>query len=297
MESSDFRQIYATIRITNNKRMDLLYGLGDGIFGGNDDAFEMPYLDRSKSLIEPEMMNSWCFNTCRKDPSIPRHILKYVLVNCPLLQFLRVECSGREYKIRLSSSPKKKQSTTHQIKIGPPIVTSQAYLRCIRLEGFPSTQEDLDLISSYLPNVEVVIIADDTSNSIYNDAHQPNNFNFNLTAFHKLKSFRINIAAVGDFGQSAKKAFDDLFLHFKFSDGEEAFYQICKEDRTYHLAITTQQFIMDNSQNENLLTKIFTFECNNKLQESVCSYICYIGGSGVGKIETAPKNANYKSFD
>lgn len=45
-----------------------------------------------KSLIGPEVINSWTFYVCRIYPSIPYRLLKYVLVNCPHLQFLDMDC-------------------------------------------------------------------------------------------------------------------------------------------------------------------------------------------------------------
>lgn len=164
----------------------------------------------------------------------------------------------------------------HQVDKNNPSGTSQQNIKYARFEGFTPNPEYLHLLSSYLPNVETIIWSDQGYSyyrSRYSDAHQRNSYTFNLTGFQKLKNLRINIQALAQI-ERHQKAFDYLLIHFKFVDGDEASYSVQGEGYSYNLTSSTQQFVLDSSRNEELSTKLLTFECKDKLEEfSLCCYI------------------------
>lgn len=147
----------------------------------------------------------------------------------------------------------------------------------------------LDLVSRHLPDIEIIICADKGYNARFSDA-EPSSFTFNLAAFEKLKSFRINIESVVPYIYGKKTAFDYLLPHFKYANGEEAFYYVHGEDEcSYQLTATNQQFMLDCLENEELSTKLLTFEYNDKIEEFLLFYDRYhIGELRFGEIVTAP---------
>lgn len=97
-----------------------------------------------------------------------------------------------------------------------------------------------------MPNIETVVFEnDDYSNTNYNDARQPTSFTFNLTAFQKLKCFRMNIEFNNNEDQDDD--LDYLFFHFKYADGDEAYYSVQKENDSYQLTNTSKQFMLEST--------------------------------------------------
>lgn len=90
------------------------------------DAFKMPFPDREKSMIGPEVVNAWSFNTSRRYPSILYQLLKYALVNCPRLQYMEIKgmiSDSDKYNIQLTPSDKVRYQ--YQIDNNNPTSTSQ----------------------------------------------------------------------------------------------------------------------------------------------------------------------------
>lgn len=81
--------------------------------------------------------------------------------------------------IRLSSS--QEVQFRLQVDMVNPLGTSQEYLKFVRFERFPPPQAYLDLLSTYLPNVECIVCADEWYNSKYNDARQRTSFTFDFS--------------------------------------------------------------------------------------------------------------------
>lgn len=265
IEATDSQsKLTTSIRIKNNKQVTSLYGLGSEEYGeyritrddGHaeeetreayiqriSDAFELPLPDIEKSLIGREVINNWSFLTTRSYPSTPYRLLKYVLINCPHLQFVDLYCTGTHQRIVLSYGEKIRQQS--QAHTSHPSISSQEYLKYVRFEGLPPTQEYLDLISSHAPAVESFICVDNTFNSYYNQAaRQPTQFTFNLTAFKQLKLLHMSIQAALQINTTTTDPVHSLFIHFKYGNGEEAYY--CVHGRNYlpyELSTTTQQFV------------------------------------------------------
>lgn len=75
-------------------------------------------------------------------------------------------------------------------------------------------------------------------------------------------------------------------------DGEE-FYSIDGENIPYILEVTTQQFILECTQNEEHLCKVLTFEFSNKIEEFTIFHGTggsdrWIGELRFGELVTAP---------
>lgn len=152
LQASDFRSNHTSINVNKNKKkVTLEYGLGHEDYGelpnqqGNDDQgksisdkFELPLPGMEKSLIGPGVINNWSFIICRTYPTIPYRVLKYVLVNCPCLQYMDLQGMNINYDIRLSSS--RKISCSSDADTNDPSITSQEYLKCVRFNGFTPTR-------------------------------------------------------------------------------------------------------------------------------------------------------------
>lgn len=85
-----------------------------------------------------------------------------------------------------------------------------------------------------------------------------------------------------------------MFFHFKYGNGDEAFYSIQEREEKeatsqscYKLTAATQQFVLDCSHDEQLTTKLLTFEFSNKIEEFllVHSY-SYVGEFHYGELVT-----------
>lgn len=81
------------------------------------------------------------------------------------------------------------------------ILTTQLKLmhkkKMVQFIGFPPTQEYLDLVSTYLPDIDTIKCVDRV---VYhrenNSTHETNNFTFNLIGFPKLMAFYFDIEVV-----------------------------------------------------------------------------------------------------
>lgn len=231
--------------------------------------------DVDKNLIGLEVVNSWSLDIYRVYPSLPYRFLKYALLNCPRLQLLQLNCVITNYNILLSPSRYIGDPYVELDKSNP-AGTSQEYLKYVRFKGSPPTQDYMDIISRFLPNIDTIRCEyDDTSyKSAYNDARRNStSLTFDLTAFKKLKSFHMDIEVVVDLQKKIGELGNTLLLHFKYADeGEDdAFYSIQKADWSYQMTTISQQIILDYSQNEELSTKLVTFEFSSKIEEFTIS--------------------------
>lgn len=168
-------------------------------------------------------------------------------------------------KIRLSPSQ----------QICDPFGMSQDCLKFVRFEGFPPTQDYLDLISGYLSYIESILCVSPISGqSRFTTIFNLQSITLNLTAFQKLKTFRMDIQTL--VGYNGRNAFGYLFFHIKYAGQEEeeeqVLYSLRKGDRPYKLTPTTQRFILDACQNEEVSTKLVVFECSGKLEEFTLAY-------------------------
>lgn len=185
---------------------------------GISDAFETPPSATDNSLIWPAaVINSLSFSICKMRPSDSYYLLKYALSNYPYLQLLILDFPSVLCSIEIHS--------LNIIRNNPWSRTSQKCWKIVRFEGPPPTEDILNLISSTLPNVEKI---DCTKRALYGkdiNTRQQTSFTFNLIPFQKLKSFHMSIEIVVN-SRWYVKVFDYLFVQFKYTVGEEAFYCI-----------------------------------------------------------------------
>lgn len=205
----------------------------------------------------PGVINSWKFYICRLYPSIPYRLLMYALVTCPHLQYFEMISMKTRLKIRLSPSQQIRDPC--EIKKNDPFGMSQDCLKFVRFEGFPRTQDCLDLISGYLPYIESILCVSPISGqSRFTTIFNLQSITLNLTAFQELKTFCMDIQTL--VGYNGRNAFDYLFFHIKYAGQEEeeeqVFYSLRKGDRPYKLTPTTQRLILDACQNEVVFNKI-----------------------------------------
>lgn len=220
-------------------------------------------------------------------------MLKYALMNCPRLRYFEYNNAYALQKILLSSSDK--IDFRYRTDKSNPSLTSQEYLKWIQLKGVVPTPECLDLLSRSCPNIEDIVVCKQAVKEKFNIAHKVINFTFNLTALKKIKTFRLSLESLVEFGDDdPTTAFDYVFFHFRYTGGDEAFYYsvVQKEDGkpyTIPVAITSQQFVLDCSQNEALSTRLYTIELSNKIELFSLDWFDWqVGGLRFGELFISP---------
>lgn len=220
---------YGEYEIENNGQEAVGQETREALTQTTSGTLERPLPDTPKRLIRPEVINSWSFEIRGENPSIAYRLLKYALVTCPRLQYLEIiESVNLSSQIQLS--PSQKILPRYQIDESNPLGTSQDHLKYIRFDGFPLTQRHLDLMANFLPYVESIVSVDQHRNSNLNITRQLTSITFNLTAFEKLKVFRIDLQTLVDCGK--RKVLDYLLFHFKLSNGVSHFTVFIKRITT-----------------------------------------------------------------
>lgn len=147
---------------------------------------------------------------------------------------------GTSFKVKFSTSQQVR--CIYEIDKSNPSGTSQECIRYVRYKGFSLTQDSLNLLSSYLSNMDAIVYDGDGYNFLYSDISQLDSVTFDLTALQKLKSFRMKVEAVVRV-RNGEKCFDYLSIHFKHEDDdEEAFYSVQGENTCFQMAAVTQEW-------------------------------------------------------
>lgn len=239
----DYIPNQASIAVSSQEKVvDLTYGFGFEDFGEEpivysravltlleeerydvSDDFQMLLLDIEKSSIGLQAINRLEMIIKRQGKNLPYQLLKYALESCPYLNCFFLSCMKMHEEIWLS--PLGYRSDDATIK-GDPSSTTERNIKQIRLEGFPPYHQYLDLLSRFVPNTTTIIFADAYRNCLNSNVRDPTEFNFNLTAFPNLKEFHLDIQMVVYINCDITRCFHHLFIHFKYSDGDEAYYDI-----------------------------------------------------------------------
>lgn len=120
--------------------------------------------------------------------------MKYALVNCPHLHRLQITCLRKFFNL----SPSFERDSGDDLD---PLVGMQDSLKRVQFAGFSPSQELLDLLSAYLPNLDTVVC----EKAVYFDVRSV-----------------VNLLSPG----SNEEEKDHLIINFKYTDGDDVFYSI-----------------------------------------------------------------------
>lgn len=242
---SDLQPREASMHIIENKHLKFWYGLDGEDFQGQsnnntsndmdvdqDMMIEMTLRDTDKTLIGPGIFNS--LSICCNDinETAPYNFFKYALVNCPNLTYFEVS--------RLNMPKTKISAMRHgyycREEIPDPSTRTQDNFKMIKLlDGITLDQGLLDLISAHLPNKEIVYQGNILGGHFIGSRNiVPKNININLTALKNLKIFNLDLNSL------VPNDFERLFLHFKYTDGDEATI-LSRRKRVMMIRITEEE--------------------------------------------------------
>lgn len=223
------------MHIIDNKHLKFWYGLDGEDFQeqsnnntsndmdvDQDMMIEITLRDTDKTLIGPGIFNSLSISCNDINETASYNFFKYALVNCPNLTYFEVS--------RLNMPKTKISAMGHGYycrgEILDPSTRTQDNFKVIKLlNGIALDQGLLDLISAHLSNVEEIVCQGNILGGHFIGSRNtvPKNINTSLTALKNLKIFNLDLNSL------VPNDFEMLFLHFKYTDGDEGYYSIEKK--------------------------------------------------------------------
>ncbi|KAI9269669.1 hypothetical protein EDC94DRAFT_599586, partial [Helicostylum pulchrum] len=227
---SDFRSVHNSMRFSN-RDLQIYYGLKYAdLFddSGDERVFELAVPDRTISVIGPEVINNSTFFICITDSELAFKVLKYSLINCPHLQSLEIKgVNSPRQECILSSSKDRFRKRVE--KYDPTIVSTEA-LKVVKLKGFIPSQEYFDLLSCYLPGIQIFTCKSERGGR-FDNSEVPRDCIVDLTRFKSLQVFYFDIQLVSK---------DSCLVNFEFMDGEKSYYQFKNKKDTIFESISLE---------------------------------------------------------
>lgn len=262
---NDFRSVHHHIDI-ENEELSFTYGLKYEDFYGNDES-EEPVLDlaipdKSASIAGLDIVNKLRFHVAKTNEDSIYKFLNYSLVNCPYLQL--VEYKGmnsprHEFIICMDTFNRFDFSRTKH----DPSTTSQENLKLVKVKNFIPSSDFLNLLTSYLPNINSIHCSCD----FYNHRLKEDDITIqievvDLSNFKCLETFYFNLKFMW-FEQESSVC----FIQFHYTDGDESYYQYIREEESFELRSVTSDFIKNHSSSS---VSTITFKC-----EKIKKFIMY----------------------
>jgi hypothetical protein len=222
------------------------------------------------SIQGPEIINSLKFMIFQRDKTIPQKILKHAHKSCPRLEILNIDCIYPYYNFKVWSCEGRDRKKINRKKKLP---TAHTRLTNLSLEELTLSQDLLDTLSTYLPNIEMIkclgpACSKDESNFLHNGSI------FNLAVFQHLKTFYFDIRNI------KMNVFDYVFVQFDFTEDITACccYKIKKmvrdsgkeEHQEYTVAHTTNVFMAGCRREGLLRTSVITFGSGKSIDVKLC---------------------------
>lgn len=218
------------------KQLYLVYGFEDAENYENEDpflSFTLP--DRSLSNIGPEIINQLKLSLSEQVDSNALNFLEYGFKNCINLQYLEVE----SYLV-IQGYTEEKNGAVDGIQNDLDMVHFQS--------GVP-TVDVLDMIYTYLPNIEVLIFGSYGSNYT---------MKLDLTRFESLKRCYFLLQ------QACTDIYRSASINFEYQGGKEQGYYYDGRSKKYS--------VVQNKRTFGYYCQYFTFLCNNNdIEFTVCS--------------------------
>ncbi|GAA5805075.1 hypothetical protein HPULCUR_010588 [Helicostylum pulchrum] len=196
------------------------YGLHHGDLyenRGEDLVFQLAVPDRTVSVIGPEVINVPVFVICIVDIELAFKSLKYLLVNFQHLQHVEFESIRPHHEFTLSSS------LDYGEKDYNLSTTSRENLKVVRLKYFIPSQEFIDLLNFYLPDIQNFGCGGRRDRQ-FNDKGVPRDYIVDLTHLQSLQIFYFDIQLVLN-----DSKLNSCFIKLEYMDGEENYYQFTDE--------------------------------------------------------------------
>ncbi|GAA5806894.1 hypothetical protein MFLAVUS_000242 [Mucor flavus] len=249
---SDFRSVHNSMRFSGGN-LPFYYGLKyEDLFdrGGEERIFELSVPDRTISVIGPEVINSSSFYICTTDKELAFKLLKYSLINCSHLQRLKIngmDMPRQECILYNSIDHFRRQEILYD-----PSTISAETLKAVNLKGLIPSQECLDLLSSYLPGIQIFTCTSERGNR-FDDCGVPQNNVVDLTHFKSLQTFYFDVQLI----LTGPKV-ESCVVKFEYMDGEKTYYRFKNEKNAIFESISLED--VQNNQTSTIID-IITFRC------------------------------------
>lgn len=141
----------------------------------------------------------------------------------------------------------------------------QGNLKVVKAAGFELIEELLNMILTYLPNIEVFAIGDPKRK-----IETPQRDEIDIIMFNELQTFFIDVKSLfgyedeGTHGKLSSEA-DYSFIIFKYIDEEEAYFCKTKEYQ-YALIPTTLEFMQECLDNKGLVSSSISIRCSKNVK-------------------------------
>ncbi|KAI9273504.1 hypothetical protein EDC94DRAFT_655405 [Helicostylum pulchrum] len=184
---SDFRSVHNFMKFSG-EYLSFYHGLNYAdLFddSGEEPVLELAVPDRTISVVGLKVINDFLFLMCIRHTELAFKLLKYSLINCPHLQSLAI--------IDLHSPPQEYILSTNSIDVFrkgvkkyDPSTVLTGTSKVVKLKGFIPSQECLDLLSCYLPDIQILTCGIGRRGRS-NDSEVPQNYVVDLTQFKSLQ--------------------------------------------------------------------------------------------------------------
>ncbi|KAG2208670.1 hypothetical protein INT47_007768 [Mucor saturninus] len=213
--------------------------------------------DRQISVIGLEVVNYMHVTMSDRHPDLPFKFIEYAFTHCPNLEYFHfgfLEEPAEEFCITTVINPRKLK-INHQVTSTNP----QENMKVVKTADFVPSDEWLNFVVGFVPDIEIFALGDHNL-----DSTTPDMTEIDLTCFKKLKTiyFLMEVISKGDANMA--------FIHFKYSDGDEAYF--CQECAN-PLALNMVDLVnfQNCCNNEALDTRCITIFCEKHIQIVVYS--------------------------
>lgn len=213
--------------------------------------------DKQISIIGLEVINYMHVTMSDRHPDLPFKFVECAFTNCPHLEYFHfgfLEEPAEEFCITTVINPRKLK-TNHQVTSTNP----RENMTVVKTADFVPSEKWINFVVGFVPNIEIFALGDHNL-----DSTTPDKTKIDLRVFRKLKTIYILMEVI------SKGDADVAFLHFKYSDGDEAYF--CQDcENTLVLNVVDLEHFQKCENNEALDTRCITITCDKHIQIVVYS--------------------------
>lgn len=220
--------------------------------GTEQDSFSFDLPDTAISMIGFEIINEVKVTINLSNPMMPYKFLQFAITQCPHLSLFNFSYVNEPFdKFCISTGSKQDKNCLL------PITPLQS-MKVLTTVDFIPVKSCLDFFSSCFLNIEVFICNCDTGL-----IEPPHTLEIDITAFKNLKTFGYVLDLISDLDHM------EAFVHFVYSDGDEAYYCVNKQSFAT-VNISTERFLHEHKDMSS--KSCVTIKCNKNIKIILGSY-------------------------